>query len=566
MTIDRFKQQLAEVFDDDLHTRRWHNIADYLIIGMILLSTVEIFLSTFDLHPALKRVLLWVDLATLLFFTVEVSLRIWVAPLVNPRFKGWKGRLKYCFTFNGFIDVISTFPYYLQWLVPFPLGWLRILRTSRTLRLFRISRYMKSWRLLSGTIAEKKRELIISMQFLIVITFILSLILFFCEHDRQPEVYDNGFRSVLWAFAQYIGDPGGFGDTPPVTVPGRIIACIVGLLGIAIVAVPAGILGAGFTEAIEKENSKEKLAENSDKLHRAFERKLDRPTGCQAVPFFRTLADIQARMHMTCDELIEAVDSTPGFRLINLAATVPTDRMPHDRLAVEHFNLNTVYGQMYDRGSRITIVSPSSFIDPVTGIFSFYLALFGGFNYISREIGEYAPYRSFFVQGDELQPGQAEYNADLTRLMNRPDSWSFSILASSGANEPEYDTQVHLGVGGAKGDETLDADGLLIHDRALYASFYKALSEVLKTDFNIDSDNGRYFNTAGPRLWQRRLDIPSDSNNVVVRLAWSAFLWDSRRLAIARTIASTISEVILGQPLPEVPQLKVKSFGFSDYQ
>ncbi|MDE5628153.1 MAG: hypothetical protein K2I69_01170 [Muribaculaceae bacterium] len=57
MKLQKFKEQLAEVFDDNLHTRRWHNIADYLIIGMILLSTVEIFLSTFDVHPVLRRVL-----------------------------------------------------------------------------------------------------------------------------------------------------------------------------------------------------------------------------------------------------------------------------------------------------------------------------------------------------------------------------------------------------------------------------------------------------------------------------------------------------------------------------
>lgn len=272
------KQQLARAFDYDLHTKQWHNIVDYVIIGMILLSAAEIFLSTYNIDPSLRRVLWWVDIVTLLFFTVEVSLRIWVAPYINPAYNGLKGRLKYCFSTHGFIDFVSTYPYYLQWLLPFPIAWIRLLRMTRVMRLFRISRYMKSWNLLKEAIYEKRKELLISIQFLVVITFILSIILFYAEHDAQPENYDNGFSSVLWAFAQYIGDPGGFAENAPVTVGGRVIACIVGLLGIAIVAVPAGILGAGFTEAIEKETKKKELEENREKLRQSFERKLDRPS------------------------------------------------------------------------------------------------------------------------------------------------------------------------------------------------------------------------------------------------------------------------------------------------
>ena len=116
--LDTLKENLARALDDNLHTRQWHNVVDWLIIGMILLSTTEIFLSTFDLDPQVRRVLWWVDLITLIFFTVEVLLRIWIAPVINPAYSGWKGRLKYCFTFWGGLDVISTFPFYLQWIFP----------------------------------------------------------------------------------------------------------------------------------------------------------------------------------------------------------------------------------------------------------------------------------------------------------------------------------------------------------------------------------------------------------------------------------------------------------------
>lgn len=561
MTINEFKHHLAAVFDDDLHTRKWHNIADYVIIAMILISTLEIFLSTFDIDPTLRRVLFWVDIITLAFFTVEVSLRIWVAPVINPKYKGWKGRLKYCFSFHGFIDVISTYPYYLQWLLPFPIAWVKALRMSRTARLFRVSRYMKSWRLLTEAIKEKRRELLISIQFLLIITFILSLMLFFTEHEAQPDVYRNGFSSVLWAFAQYIGDPGGFGDTPPITVFGKVIACIVGLLGIAIVAVPAGILGAGFTETIEKEASKSKLAENADKLRGMFERKLDRPTGYQAVKPYRTISDIQARMGMSEDDVVEATANTPGFRIVNLAETIPIEQNPQDRLAIEHFAFNRPYGLMIDRGSMMTIVAPSSYIDPCSGHFAYYLALIGGFNYISREFGDYSPTRSFYLCKDgDAAEGEDEYLNDLRKLAMRRGAWTLTFLIASGQNEPEYPAQLHFGTGNAKGDESV---GNLITNKTTYGRFYEDVSKKMAEDFGLKTDNGQYHSSNNPAIFWRAKGMTDESNHIILRMAWSVALWDSRRLAIARDLAEAINRDILSLPgNPENPGLNEKRIGF----
>lgn len=567
--INTFKQHLAAVFDDDLHTKKWHNIVDILIIALILISTIEIFISTFDIDPDLRRILFWIDMVILFFFTIEVSLRIWVAPLVDPKFKGWKGRLRYCFTFHGFIDIISTYPFYFQWLLPFPIAWLTTFRTFRVVRLFRVSRYMKSWRLLDKTFKAKKRELIISTQFLIVITLILSLILYFCEHDRQPDVYDNGFSSVLWAFGQYIGDPGGFAEKPPVTGFGKFIACIVGILGIAIVAVPAGILGSGFTEAIEHEQDEEKLTLNRSKLSSMFQRKLDRPTGFYALNFYRSFADIQARTGMTERDIIETVEQTPGYRVINLASTIPVENQPTDRLAVEHFLLNRSYGVCIDRGSRVTIISSASVIDPGGGTFAFYIALIGGFNFISREVGNRAIYRPLYKKSpdEEYTPAELSFYQDLEKLMKRPGAWSFDILPSSGSQEPEYDTRFHFGIGNPKGEESLGGNDLLIHDRATFKDFYSSFSRIMEEKFDIKCDAGRYHSTAHPTMWPRVLDISEDANCVILRTAWSVLLWNDKRLLIAKTIAECISRYILGQTeilLPEA--LHLKDIGFKGYE
>lgn len=95
--IRRLKVALSGVFDDNLKTRQWENAVDYIIIGFIFLSTVQIFLST---YPAIVEkygnVLHVIDIVTVAFFTVEVSLRIWCADLLDEKYKGFKGRVRYC--------------------------------------------------------------------------------------------------------------------------------------------------------------------------------------------------------------------------------------------------------------------------------------------------------------------------------------------------------------------------------------------------------------------------------------------------------------------------------------
>jgi len=564
------KMKLARALDDNLHTKQWHNIVDWLIVAMILISTTEIFLSTFDLDPSFRRVLWWVDIVTLVFFTIEVSLRIWVAPVINPKYKGLKGRLKYCLTFYGAIDVLSTFPFYLQWIFPLPVAAFKMLRTARVVRTMRIGRYSESFNLLSNAIREKRRELIVSMQFLIVVTVILSLVLFFAEHEAQPDVYKNGFISVIWAFAQYIGDPGQFADTPPITGVGRVIACIVGLLGIAIVAVPAGIIGAGFTEALEKEAKKQEVDTNIAKLRNAFQRKLDRLTGYQIVKPFQTLTYIQARLGMKEDEIIDAVNAGKGhrFRLINTGDTIPPSRQANHQVAVEHFVTNRPYGLLIDRGSDVTIVSPTSSVDPGVGFFAFYLALIGGFNYISREEGERVPYQSVYISKPADRPVEYEpFAADLKKLLEKhPGGWTFTILAASGALEPEYSTQLHFNVGGPKGQDDIEItdENTLVKDMPAYRNFYRAAEKELGERFGLKIDHQRYHDSKNPRIIYRAEKL-DDCNHVIVRIEWNKLLWNENRIALCKTIAELISRNILGRELPDNPILRTKAIGYDDY-
>ena len=86
--IGRFKHNLGRVFDDNLHTKQWQNMVDYAIIGLILLSTLEVFLSTYD--NIVTRFGTWlrvIDYFTTIVLTIEVTLRIWAADEISPKYK-----------------------------------------------------------------------------------------------------------------------------------------------------------------------------------------------------------------------------------------------------------------------------------------------------------------------------------------------------------------------------------------------------------------------------------------------------------------------------------------------
>lgn len=569
MSTQEFKKGLARVFDDNLHTKQWHNYVDYAIIGLILLSTAEIFISTFHISPATEKWMRFIDWFTQIFFTIEVSLRIWTADEIDPKYKGFWGRVKYCFSFYGLIDFLATYPFWLNFILPLPvtaMKSLRVMRLFRVARMLRIFRYMKAFRFLGTAVKSKKTEMLVSFQFLVIITVVLSLLLYIVEHEANPEMIGDGWKSFVWAFAKYIGDPGKVADEPIVTVAGQVIAFIVGILGIAIFAVPIGLIGSGFTEAIEEQQKEKEIQNNVDKLHRAFERLQDRPTLFQVVPIYQSLVDIQARMGMTQEAIFEAVEAADDFRIFNMAVTMPSELEATDRLAVEHFVVNRPYGCFIDRGSKVTIVSPASMVDPMVGNFSYYLAKIGGFNFVSRECGNPKPYKSFYLASSFDEPGQQEFMDDVNELTSREGAWCVTILAASGRNEPEYPEVVHIGYGGGRGEASMDAPNLLFHDIAKAESIFSGIEKKLQDDFDWKAERQKYHKSDNPKVYLRHLPSADTMNAFILRIAWSAFARDPRRIKFASVLAEVLHLEIEPDREVDRSELKIKNLGYSDYK
>ena len=537
----KFKRQLALVFDDNLRTKQWQNIADWVIIGLIIVSTVEVFLSTFD--PIAERYGTWlnaVDLFTTVFFTIEVSLRIWCADLINPKYKGFWGRVRYCFSFYGLIDVLSTYSFYIALLFPIPYTVLKALRIARLMRVFR---YVKAFSILSKAVSSKSRELLVSLQFLAIVTIILSFILFFVEHQAQPEVYDNGWRSVVWAFAQYIQDPGGFADMPPITLAGQIISVLVGILGIAIFAVPAGLIGSGFTDVMEEERKKQELKDNAAAINEIMLVKSIKREGLFLPAKNISFGDLTLNLSITAEEIIKSVAASNNLRVKNLAAAV-NEGPKTDMMVVNQFCANEEYGCHLERGSCVTIVNPLGVGDNGLSYFDWHIAQLGGFNYVanekfSRQHSDRSFRCNFYTVDDETQAHASfqHFVGDILSGRGKGD-W---IIVIAGEQTVKNKTHLHFEFGGDTGEECFDFEGGIAPDRDTVKKLFDDMQHTLDEKVGLTVDAHKVQPKLNPQNISRYLQARTEANVLLLTVSYKLMVFDKEVYNAVLNIADVLN-------------------------
>ena len=561
----KLKHELSRVFDDNLHTKQWHNFVDYAIIALIIISTLEVFASTYDVVvERYGKILHIIDYTTTIIFTIEVLLRIWCADMLDKKYKGFWGRVRYCFSFYGIIDILATFPFYLNFFFSVPYVMLKALRIARLLRIFR---YVKAFNILSRAISSKKDEMWVSVQFLAIITLILSFILFFVEHEVQPDVYDNGWKSVVWAFAQYIGDPGNFANTPPVTLVGRLIACVIGILGIAIFAVPAGLIGSGFSDIMAKDAEAAKLKNDIERIIHSFKFEKDQHfTQLFAVPRYKDLNTIVTRQFLTTEDIIKAVEASDCLHLYNMANAMNAEDNPVDRIVVFNYKRNTPYGCCIDRGSKVTIVFTSGNIESCTSWFAYHIAKLGGFNFISKEedTDPNNPTSYYTIPHDPKCKHLPLFLEDLNRLTARQGSWAIPILGASGPRSRPH--QFHFCYNTKKRDASYDDPQSKITDYATFDRLYTHLSETLERDFNYKCDKNEYYIVGKQNIAHH---INAD-NIFTLRVECFVWLSDFRRMATIKALADGINAIIEPEVEKQLPpemvtRVEGHDFGMQDY-
>jgi voltage-gated potassium channel len=161
------------------------------------------------------------------------------------------------------IDLIAILPFYLPMLLPIDLRFMRAIRLVRLLRVFKLSRYSNAFSTLYNVLRAKKEDLFITAFLVSVLLVVASSLMYFIENKGQPEVFSSIPASLWWGVATL--STVGYGDAYPVTVLGKFLGAIIALLGIGMFALPAGILGSGFVEEIQKKKASSKICPHCGK-------------------------------------------------------------------------------------------------------------------------------------------------------------------------------------------------------------------------------------------------------------------------------------------------------------
>ena len=220
---------------------------DVLNTFTIILNLTVSILYTFD-NWALKygSLLLTIERLTVAFFAVDFLMRVITAKCLYPNESELGAVKKYLLSFSGIVDMLSFIPYYLPVFFPSGAVAFRMLRIIRIFRLFRINAYYDSLNVITEVIVSKKQQLMSSVFIILILMISSSLCMYSLENKAQPEVFTNAFSGIWWAASTLLTV--GYGDIYPVTTMGKIFGIFIAFLGVGMVAIPTGIISAGFVD------------------------------------------------------------------------------------------------------------------------------------------------------------------------------------------------------------------------------------------------------------------------------------------------------------------------------
>ncbi len=230
-------------------------IFDIVIISLIIINVVAVIADTFTISASTRIIFNYIEFISVIIFTIEYLLRLWTSDLLRPNLSPFKARLRYTISFMAVIDLLSILPFYIPFIIPIDLRILRTLRIVRLLRMFKINRYTSAMKVIGNVFKNKAGQLLSSMLVLFILMIIASVLMYNIENNAQPEQFANAFSSFWWAIATLTTV--GYGDIYPITVAGKILSSIIALLGVGLVAVPTGIISAGFIEELDKNKNEE---------------------------------------------------------------------------------------------------------------------------------------------------------------------------------------------------------------------------------------------------------------------------------------------------------------------
>ena len=234
------RRRIYEILEVAEKGDRASRVFDYCMIGLILVNVIAVIVETLDpLKQAYAQAFHNFEVFSVAVFTVEYALRIWSAVERDAGRAGepaWKKRVRYLFSPLAIIDVLAILPFYLSVLFPVDLRFLRVLRL---LRIFKLTRYSSAMTMLLNVFREEASSFFAAFSILMIVLILASSGIYLVEESAQPRAFDSIPHAMWWAMATLTTV--GYGDITPITPLGKLFGAGITIVGIGMVALPAGI-------------------------------------------------------------------------------------------------------------------------------------------------------------------------------------------------------------------------------------------------------------------------------------------------------------------------------------
>lgn len=250
-TVRRTRQRVSELLSVAEQGDRASRIVDLALAAFIMLNVAASICQTLDsLYANWRRWFDGLESVSVIIFTIEYILRVWSCTARREFSRPVRGRLRFMLTPLALIDLLAILPFYLPTQGLVDLRMLRAIRLARLLRILKVARYSESLQLLGRVLVLRRAELVITFSAGGFLLLIASSLMYFVENEAQPEMFAS-IPAAMWWGVETLTTVG-YGDAIPITPLGKVLGAVIAFLGIGLFALPAGILGSGFVEEIQK--------------------------------------------------------------------------------------------------------------------------------------------------------------------------------------------------------------------------------------------------------------------------------------------------------------------------
>lgn len=255
--MSTFRKKVFDLIElaEESNTFSWY--VDLFIVALILLSALAIMLESVPgIKESYAQLFYNFEIFSVIVFSLEYIFRIYsIVEAKKYRHPVW-GRLKYASSPYALIDLLAVLPFYLSFIVA-DLRFIRVLRLLKLMRLLKIFRFLNATTIIDDVLREKRDELLITYILITKILFITSTIMYYCEHDVQPEKFSSIPQTMWWGVMTLTTV--GYGDVYPITNIGKVVGAVITLLSISLFALPTGILASGFSSQLKNRNERNKI-------------------------------------------------------------------------------------------------------------------------------------------------------------------------------------------------------------------------------------------------------------------------------------------------------------------